>query len=273
MGTSSAAFNWIRELVAERAGNVLDDQKTYLVETRLRPLVESEGLDSVDALVHRLKSEPNRALQRRCVEALLIHESSFFRDPHYFDALADNVLPELLECRQPARRLTIWCAACATGQEAFSLAMLLHERFPELLSDWELDFVASDLSQTAIQQATDGTYSQVEMDRGLSPERTARFFQSTDDRWKPTDLLRQTIRFQEVNLLKDSIPVIGIDLVLIRNVLIYMNDPTRQMILARIRNNIAPHGHVMLGATETLFDIDTGFERAPGAVPTYRPAR
>lgn len=270
MKTSTAAFNWFRDLVEDQTGNVLDDQKTYLVETRLRPLVESEGLPDVNTLVERLKAKSDRDLQRRCVEALLIHESSFFRDPHYFDALADHILPGLIERQQSKQRLTIWCAACATGQEAFSLAILLHERFPKLLTDWQLDFVASDLSQPAIEQAARGSYSRVEIARGLTPERTSRFFEPSDGRWEPNESLRSVIRFREVNLLTDPVPTFGIDLVLIRNVLIYMSDSTRRTILAKVRNAMAAHGHVMLGATETLFDIDVGLVRTDSSVPTYQ---
>lgn len=270
MSVSRAAFNWIRNLVEERSGNVLNDEKTYLVETRMAPIVESEGLTGVDALVQRLQSNRSAQLERRCLEALLIHESSFFRDPHYFEALATHILPDLIEQRRDTRRLTIWCAACATGQEPYSLAIILHERFPHLLSDWQLNFVASDLSQAAIEQARHGTYSKVEMDRGLSQTRTSRFFQCTGTRWATGDSLRRMIRFRECNLLTDQAPTTGIDIVLIRNVLIYMNDETRVRVLNKVRDAMAAHGHLMLGATESLFNVDVGFERTPGTVPTYR---
>lgn len=270
MTTSRAAFDWIRELVEQSAGNVLDDSKTYLVESRLAPIVNSEGVPDVNALVHRLQSNRDPKLERQCVEALLIHESSFFRDPHYFDALAANILPELIEHRRAARRLTIWCAACATGQEPYSLAMLLHEHFPELLSHWKVEFIASDLSQTAIDQAKNGTYSQVEIDRGLSAKRTTRFFQRSGSHWQATAALRCLFRFRKLNLVNGRPPAMDIDLVLIRNVLIYMNEDTRCQVLSQVRESMSRHGHLVLGATETLFNLDVGFQRVDGKVPTYR---
>lgn len=270
MPTSPDSFAWVRRLVEEQTGNVLDDQKTYLVETRLTPIVEAEALTSVDELVHRLRTTRQPELERQCVEAILTHESSFFRDPHYFDALATSILPELIEQRRSTRRLTIWCAACAAGQEPYSLAMLIREQFAHLLDGWELDFVASDLARPVVARARRGHFSRVEIQRGLSPQRSARFFRQENDRWVADQSLQSMIRFRELNLHTDDPPLLGIDLVLLRNVLIYMNEPTRIQVLQRVRRAIAPDGCLILGATETLFDLDVGFERSPGQIPTYR---
>ncbi len=270
MPVTSASFDWVRHLVEQRAGNVLDDEKAYLVESRLAPIVESVGLASVDELVSRLRATHQPELERQCVEAMLTHETSFFRDPHYFDALASSILPELINRRLSTQRLTIWCAACAAGQEPYSLAMLIREQLADLLDGWQLDFVASDLARPVIKRSRDGHYSEVEIQRGLSPQRVSRFFHQADNRWVADESLQDMIRFREVNLVTEPPPVSRVDLVLLRNVLIYMNEPTRLHVLQKIQRVLAPDGCLMLGATETLFDLDVGFERNSGQVPTYR---
>jgi chemotaxis protein methyltransferase CheR len=270
MPVSPASFDWVRRLVEERTGNLLEDQKSYLVETRLAPIVASEGLSSVDELANALRTRPRLELERQCVEAILTHESSFFRDPHYFEELASRLLPELIARRQSVRRLTIWCAACASGQEPYSLAMVIREQFGSLLNDWHLDFVASDLARPVIEQARGGHFSQVEIQRGLSPQRLARFFRQVNDRWVIESSLRDMIRFREVNLYTDDPPLQNIDLVLLRNVLIYMNEPTRILVLQRVQRALAPDGCLVLGATETPYGLDVGLDRNAGRVPTYR---
>jgi chemotaxis protein methyltransferase CheR len=156
MPIASDSFDWVRRLVEQRAGNVLEDQKTYLVESRLTPIVAAAGLASVDELVSRLRTTHQPELERQCIEAMLTHETSFFRDSHYFEALASSFLPELIKRRHSSQHLTIWCAACAAGQEPYSLAMLIREQFADLLDDWQLDFVASDLARSVIKQSREG---------------------------------------------------------------------------------------------------------------------
>ncbi len=272
MPTTPASFDWVRRLVEQHTGNVLEDQKAYLVDSRLVPLARSAGLANVDELVSCLRSSRQPELEQQCIEAMLTHETSFFRDSHYFEALASDILPELIERRRSSGNLTIWCAACATGQEPYSLAMLIREQFSDLLTDWRLDFVASDLARPVIRQADEGYYSEVEIQRGLSPQRATRFFHQVDNRWVADQSLCDMIRFREVNLATELPPVSRVDLVLLRNVLIYMNEPTRLQVLQKVRHVLAPDGCLMLGATETLFDLDVAFSQNSGHVPTYRPS-
>lgn len=269
MSTSPVSFDWIRCLVEEQAGNVLEDGKNYLVESRLAPIVESEKVDSVDELVQRMRATFRPELERRCIEAILTHESSFFRDPHYFDELATNILPQLIDRRRASRRLTIWCAASAAGQEPYSLAILLHEHFPEVIAEWHVEFVASDFARPVITQAQNGDYSDVEIQRGLSSQRIARFFRQSGNRWAADVALRGMIRFRESNLVTDEPPVPRADLILLRNVLIYMSEETRLQVVRKVRQALAPDGHLMLGATETLFDLDSGLDKSSGQIPTY----
>jgi chemotaxis protein methyltransferase CheR len=270
MSTDRAAFDWIRRLVEERTGNVLDEQKTYLVNARLAPIVESEGVADVNSLVRQLQTGRHPDLEQSCVEVLLIHETSFFRDRHYFDELATQILPDLIEQRSSTRQLTVWCAACATGQEPYSLAMLIREQFPGLLDDWQLNFVATDLSQGAIAQAKQGSYSQVEIGRGLTPTRTTRFFRQSNGRWSATESLRKGIQFRVHNLLTDDPPLNNVDLVLIRNVLIYMSDGCRSQILQKVHRSMSSRSWLITGATETLFDQSSEFVRGEASIPAYR---
>ncbi len=264
-------FDWIRRLAEERTGNVLDATKTYLVESRLAPLAESAGLPSIDAIVDSLRVTSNPELERRVVEALLTHETSFFRDPHYFNELAATILPDLLRRRQTQRRLRIWCAACSSGQEPYSLAMLLHEQLGGL-NDWSLSIIATDYSRPMLDQARRGSYSAVETQRGLSPARLTRFFQRDGSRHVVLPELKRLIEFRELNLAVDPPPLPRFDLVLIRNVLIYLSENLSREILERIHGSLAHDGHLLLGSTETLIPTPDKFTRADHCrITCYQP--
>ncbi|MDA1232553.1 MAG: protein-glutamate O-methyltransferase CheR, partial [Planctomycetota bacterium] len=179
------------------------------------------------------------------------HETSFFRDPHYFDELTERILPRLITRRTPERRLTIWCAACATGQEPYSVAMILRERFAMQLLDWDVSLLATDLSLTALQQAQTGRYSDVEASRGLSDARLAQHFRRQQTGWQIDERLQHMVRFHQVNLTSVWPNLPPVDLVLLRNVLIYMSPATRQSILTRMQKALQPDGCLMLGSTES----------------------
>lgn len=271
MPITPANFDWIRRLAEERTGNVLDATKTYLVETRLAPVVESIGMPGIDALVDVLRAGSNLELERRVVEALLTHETSFFRDAHYFEELATTILPDLLRRRQTQRRLNIWCAACSSGQEPYSLAMLLLEQLSGL-HDWELRIFATDYSRPMLDQARRGSFSAVEIQRGLSAARLTRFFQRDGTRHVVLPELKRLIEFREFNLVNDWPPLPRFDLVLIRNVLIYLSESQSRDILARIHGTLANDGHLLLGSTETLIPTPDKFTRSEQCrVACYRP--
>lgn len=264
---------WIRDLCVRISGNVLEEEKSYLVEARLTPLALSVGLTGVDSLIEQLRVHPDGELERRIVEAMLIHESSFFRDANYFDALRTTILPQLIRQRSSSRSLTIWCAACAAGQEAYSLAMLLQESLGPLLDGWRLKLIASDLSRPMLQQARSGSYSELENQRGVSIERRRRFFRFDGRRWIIREELRRMVEFRELNLLHGFPGMERADLVLLRNVLIYLDIPARHRVLANLARSVALDGCLLLGATETLHQDVPLFRRIPDApVPCYRPA-
>lgn len=239
-------------MLEEQAGIALEaDQQTFTA-TRLLPVARRHGWSSLAPLIDGLRDPTDRLLAQEVMESVVTHETSFFRDPHYFDELTETILPRLIGLRASERRLAIWCAACASGQEAYSVAMILRERFAEQLRDWNVEILATDLSKTALQQAESGRYSDVEVGRGLSDARLALHFRREGSGWQIDDRLRRMIRFRRLNLLTTSPESLRLDLVLLRNVLIYMTPPARQSILARVHRALQPDGHLMLGSTEHI---------------------
>jgi chemotaxis protein methyltransferase CheR len=201
---------------------------------------------------------------------MTIKETSFFRDDRPFVDLRETVLPELIRRRAGERKLHLWCAACSTGQEPYSLALLLREHFPEL-QGWTIRLLASDLSSDALKRARLGWYSALEVGRGVPPEMLARCFRPVDDGWQVIDEVRRMVEFLPLNLI-ESWPVLPLlDLVLLRNVLIYFDLATKQQVLTRVRAVLRPDGYLMLGGAETTHNIDDEFELVPlGATTVYR---
>ena len=273
MPVTADNFEWISSLLAKRAGNRLESDKAYLVEARLTPLVRILDLKSIDALVDRLRSSPAPELERKIVEAMLTHESSFFRDADTFDTLAAQIFPRLIERRRDCRELTIWSAACAAGQEPYSVAMLLREQFPEICDSWSVKIIASDLSRPMLEQARSGSYNEIKSQRGLSPERRRRFFRHEQFCWVIHEQLRESIEFREINLCTAPPPLPKFDLILLRNVLIYLTPSAQQKVLTRIASCLASDGCLLLGATETVSHESTLFIRDKDyAVPCFRAA-
>jgi chemotaxis protein methyltransferase CheR len=260
---------WVCQLVEERSGNVLDESKSYLIESRLAGLAESNGHACVDEFIQGLRKSLSRQVELEIVEAMLTHESFFFRDAHYFEELRDKILPELLANRQESKQLKIWCAACAAGQEPFSLAMLLRTHFGTSC-DWTIKIIGSDFSRGMIEQAKSATYSEIEMQRGLSQDRQRRFFRPDGLRWKLDAAVQDMVDFRIVNLCTDPAPLPGLDLILMRNILIYLNDKSRDRILKLVSDSLADDGLLILGATETLHDQSELFTRVDYRIPVYR---
>lgn len=251
MPVSPATFEWVRDLLARRAGNALSEDKSYLVETRLASVVATTEAAGIDELVERLRAEPDLELERQIVEAMLTHESSFFRDESTFDLLTTTLLPQLIEQRQDRREITIWSAACAAGQEPCSIAMLIAEEFPGL-ADWNVPIVATDFSRQELAHARTGSYSEAQARRGLTPERKRRFFREAGNRWKISEGLLESIEFAQINLCDERPPLPQFDLILLRNILIYLTEEARQQVQAEVARVLAPDGFLILGATESL---------------------
>ncbi|HJL15089.1 MAG TPA: protein-glutamate O-methyltransferase CheR [Sandaracinaceae bacterium LLY-WYZ-13_1] len=253
-------LRYVRDLLRERAGIVLDADKGYLVEARLGPLAGEQGLD-IDAFVDRMRAPLGTALRDRCVEALTTNETSFFRDVAVYRMLEAEVLPRLLTARAGARRLRIWSAACSTGQEPYTLAMILEQRFPQL-RDWSWEILATDLSREVLAKAEAGFFTQLEVNRGLPASLLVRCFAKEGNGWRIQDRFRRRIAFRQLNLTQPWPSHVGtMDLVLLRNVLIYFDVPTKRRILERVRGRMNDDACLVLGGAETTMNVHDGFER------------
>ena len=255
MTTATLYFDYLRRLVQERCGVLLDPDKEYLIGSALEPVQEKWGFDSVPELMARLWQEPEGSLSRRVVEALIPSETYFFRDPSFFEALEKKVLPELVEKRSKVKRLSVWSAACSSGQEPYSLAILMKEKFP-FLFQWNLTLVASDFSRGVLDRAREGLYSPRETGRGLPPQFLPKYFHPAGPDWRVNDDIRGAIDFREVNLKDPGAKGSGVDLLLLRNAMIYFDLDMKKKVLTRLEKSISPGGYLFLGASETTLFLD-----------------
>lgn len=262
MQLSPDGLRYVRDLVYERAAIVLESGKEYLVEARLGPLAKEAGHGSVDEFLRNIAQKPYNGVHARVVEAMTTNETSFFRDIHPFEALAKHILPEFQKTRSIARTLRVWCAACSTGQEPYSLAMLIKDRAPQL-AGFKIEIVATDINNVVLDRAKSGRYRQHEVNRGLPAPMLYRHFTREDADWVIKPYLREMVDFRNLNLIA---PWIGmpsqVDIVFIRNVLIYFDVPTKKKILGRVRNMLPKDGVLFLGGAETTLNLDDGFVRA-----------
>ena len=256
MAISVADFDYVSAFARRNAAIVIDRGKEYFIETRLAPLVESHGCKTLGELIAKMRTSPAlSALHGKVIDALTTNETFFFRDFQPFEALRRTVLPQLIEQRAAQRRLNIWSAACSTGQEPYTLAMLLRENFPQLAS-WTVSILATDLSPTVLAQARAGSYNQFEVNRGLPAPLLIKYFSKQGDRWAVKDELRRGIEFRQMNLVEPWPVFPPFDIVMIRNVMIYFDVPTKQAILKKIRACIQPRGSLFLGTAETTMNLD-----------------
>ena len=239
---------------------VLEPGKEYLVINRLTPVAEREGYRTLGDFIGKLRSETAiDGLHYKAIDALMTHETSFFRDFHPFEALRKEILPGLIARRSGARQLTIWSGACSTGQEVYSLAMLMREHFPEL-AGWKVSILATDLSLAVLKAASEGNYSQFEVNRGLPASYLVKYFTQRGDRWLVKPELKRDIEFRQMNLAQPWPMLPPFDLVFLRNVMIYFDVETKKTILKRIRGCLLPHGYLFLGAAETTMNLDPGYQ-------------
>ncbi len=265
MALPAGDFQYVRSLVQERSALVLNDGKEYLVEARLAPLAEREGLSSVAELLALLR-QGSTALRDDVVEAMTTNETSFFRDVHPFDALRDVVLPAALARR--GGRLRLWSAASSTGQEAYSLAMLLADHFPTA----DATILATDLSRDVLARAARGTFTQLDVNRGLPAALLVKHFERDGAGWRVREHLRRRVEFRQLNLAKPWPSLPPMDLVLLRNVLIYFGPEAKRAVLTQVARVLAPGGLLSLGGAETTYGLDEGWERLQvGRTSMYRP--
>ena len=252
-------FDYIADLVKKRSGLVLTRDKVYLVESRLAPVARRHGLASVDDLARKIRTNPPESLLREITEAMTTNESFFFRDKCPFELFETVILPHLLEARQAVKTLRIWCAASSTGQEPYSLAMILRG-MAEQLKDWRVDIAATDISGEVIERAKRGVYSQFEVQRGLPIQMLVENFRKVDEHWEIDAALRNMVQFRTFNLLDDYRGLGAFDVVFCRNVLIYFDPPTKKDVLDRIARQMPADGYLVLGSAETVLGVTESFK-------------
>ncbi|MEU4213885.1 protein-glutamate O-methyltransferase CheR [Actinoplanes sp. NPDC026623] len=268
MTLSAADFAFVSAMVRREAAIVLAPGKEYLVEARLIPVARQVGAASVAAFLANLQRRPNPADQRRIIDALTTNETSWFRDREPFTAMSDVVLPELVRSRSSNRRVRIWSAASSSGQEAYSLAILLQENLP---AGWSYEIMGSDISTEMVKRAEAAEYSQVEVNRGLPAAQLVQYFERAGAHWRITPALRRNVSFRLMNLTAPLPSMPPFDVIFLRNVLIYFDVATKKSVLHNVARLLRPDGWLFLGAAETTIGIDENYERvAAGRTSAYR---
>jgi chemotaxis protein methyltransferase CheR len=229
-----------------------------LMDARLSSVAKQEGFGSVSDLINRVRGGGPQELQWRVIEAMTTNETSFFRDVRPFEALKQVVFPSLIQARQAERRLGIWCAASSSGQEPYSICMLLRESFP-VLQSWTIQFIASDISQEMLDKARSGRYTQLEVNRGLPANLLVKYFHKEGAEWVINGDIRKMVDYRRVNLSDRTFRVPTVDLVMLRNVMIYFPAETKKQILRNMRQVLRPDGYLFLGTAETTINLDTNY--------------
>lgn len=262
-------YEYLQKLLKDRSGLVLSADKQYLVESRLIPLARRSGLNGISDLVSKMRmgSEP---LIVAVVEAMTTNETFFFRDKVPFDHFRETIMPSMLEARKNRRSIRIWCAASSTGQEPYSLAMMLKE-MSATLSGWRIEIVATDLSQEVLEKSKSGIFSQFEVQRGLPIQLLVKHFTQINETWQISSEIRAMVQFKQLNLLHDFSHLGGFDIIFCRNVLIYFDQDTKVNVFNRLARLIEPDGFLVLGAAETVVGLSAGFAPHPERRGLYHP--
>ena len=265
---SAAAFGFLADLLRSRSGLVIGQDKIYLLETRLAPILKREKLRDLNDLVDRLRGRGADAVARDVVEAMTTNESFFFRDDKPFQHFRAQALARVVAARGPGVPLRIWSAAASSGQEAYSLAMILSES-RALLGDRRVEILGTDLARDQLARAREGVYTQFEVQRGLPVQMLMRHFRREDAGWRISDALRAMVQWKEWNLLGDLRSLGRFDIVFCRNVLIYFDQPTKTRALEAIAGQMSPDGRLYLGGAETVLGLTTRFAPLPAERGVY----
>jgi len=264
-------FDFLRRLLKERSGLVLSAEKDYLLESRLLPLARRNGMTTLGELATRLRQPGSTTLAIAVTEAMTTNETFFFRDRIPFDHLRDTMIPALVTARAREKRIRIWCTAAASGQEPYSIAMVLKSLGAQL-QGFRVDILATDLSADVIERAKAGLYSQFEVQRGLPIQLLVKYFSKSGDAWEIAPELRGMVQFRTLNLLNDFTPLGQFDIVFCRNVLIYFDQPTKSGVLERLARQIPDDGYLTLGAAETVVGLTDCLMPVPEKRGLYMPA-
>jgi chemotaxis protein methyltransferase CheR len=272
--SQSVDYGYLRQLVFGLSQNVLDPSRDYLFETRLTKLLRNQGMTHLEELVQHLKLRKNPLLERSIAEAMTINETSFFRDSRPFDLLRTELLPKLIEARRNARGLRFWSAACSTGQEGYSIAMMMLEHFP-LLSGWNIRIEGTDICAEVVERAQSGCYHRIEINRGLPARSVVRYFDHHGEDWVIKPEVQKMCNFRQANLCGATLPFNRaedrFDVIFLRNVMLYFSHETRKILLAGIHRVLAPDGILFLGSSEQPADPSLWTAVLAGGTCYFRP--
>jgi len=267
-------YGYLRQLVFGLSQNVLDPSRDYLFDTRLTKLLRNQGMTQLEELIQHLKNRKNPLLERSIAEAMTINETSFFRDGRPFELLRTELLPKLIEERRHSRTLRIWSAACSSGQEAYSLAMLLLEHFP-LLAGWNIRIEGTDICAEVVEKAQAGCYHRIEINRGLPARFIVRYFDHVGENWTVKPEVRKMCNFRLANLCSSPLPFNRtddrFDIIFLRNVMLYFSQETRRPLLAGIHKVLTPDGTLFLGSSEQPADPSIWTPVLAGGTCHFRP--
>ncbi len=262
-------FNFFTKYIYDQTGLVLGPDKMYLIESRLSPLARKYGVPTIDALVGQLRTSKTADLQRDIVDAMMTNESFFFRDGKPFDQFRQLVLPGLLQSRAAKKSIRIWCAAASTGQEPYTLAMIVKEEAAKL-AGWRVEIVGTDISHEALERAKSGVYTQFEVQRGLPIQLLVKYFKQQGDKWQIAPEIRSAVQYRSFNLLTDFASLGAFDVIFCRNVLIYFDQKTKGTILDRMARLLPADGLLYLGGAETVLGVTERFQPMPGQRGIYQ---
>jgi chemotaxis protein methyltransferase CheR len=262
-------FTFFTKYIYDQSGIVLGADKMYLIESRLAPVARKFNLATIDLLVGQLRGGRDANLQREVVDAMTTNESFFFRDGKPFDQFKSVVLPQLLANRAAKKSFRIWCAAASTGQEPYTIAMILKEAALQL-TGWRYEIVGTDLSTEALDRAKSGIYTQFEVQRGLPIQLLVKYFKQQGDKWQIAPEIRAMVQYRNYNLLHEFAGLGSFDVVFCRNVLIYFDQKTKGNILDRIAKLMPPDGLLYLGGAETVLGVTEKFQPMPNQRGIYQ---
>jgi chemotaxis protein methyltransferase CheR len=251
-------FEYVRTLLLERSGLVVTPEKMYLLETRLFPVARRHGCRTIEELITHYREHRNEAVAIDISEAMNTHESLFFRDNAPFELFKKTIIPELIKRRAEQKKIRVWCAACSSGQEPYSLAMILDDLSAEL-EGWQVDIIATDISHSVLQRAAEGSFTQFEVQRGLPVQYLVKHFTQEYETWRLSSSIRNRVKFQHFNLLSDPRVLGKFDVIFCRNVLIYFDLATKTKVLDRMVNVLAGDGVLFLGSSESTIGITDKF--------------
>ena len=263
-----AEYEFLSTMLKERDGLVLTKDKTYLLESRLMPVARRQGLKGLSELITEIRTRKDEALVRDVTEAMTTNESFFFRDIKPFETFRTAILPRILETRAGRKTFRIWSAAASSGQEPYTLAMILKEEGARL-AGWRYEIIGTDISSEMLEKAKAGLYSQFEVQRGLPIQLLTKYFKKREDMWQIDPALRAMVKYREYNLLTDLRMLGQFDVVFCRNVLIYFDQPTKGKVLDGISRLMPADGILFLGGAETVLGISEKFKPVPGLRGIY----